>query len=45
MLRSVETCADSTNNLPIDGGRETAFHLDEVARRDGSDPAVIDGIL
>jgi hypothetical protein len=32
MLRSVLTCANSTNNLPIDGDREAAFHLDEVAR-------------
>ena len=45
MLRSVETCANSTNNLPIDGDREAAFHLDKVARRDGRDPAVIDRIL
>jgi len=45
MLRSVETCANSTSNLPIDGYREAAYYLDKVARRDGRDPAVIDRIL
>ena len=41
----VSRLAQFADNLPIDGDGEAAFHLDEVARRDSRNPALIDGIL
>ena len=45
VLGCIETCADSADHLSIDHNRKTALHLDEIARGDGCDPTVIDGIF